>query len=96
MVCELVRHHARMRVMRIAITIAGAFCGGLTLVLLLSGWLGLVPYALMAAGYSSSSRPLIGADQLQHVPNIEAHLIGEAGSNAASIDELVALIGRQE
>jgi hypothetical protein len=35
-------------------TIAGAFWGGLALALLLSGWLGLVPYSLMAAGYYSS------------------------------------------
>ena len=50
-----------MRRVSIAITIAGAFCGGLTLVLLLAGWLGLVPYALIAAGALFIAAAITGA-----------------------------------
>jgi hypothetical protein len=39
-----------MRTATLILTIAGTFCGGLSLVLLMAGWLGLVPYALIAAG----------------------------------------------
>jgi hypothetical protein len=39
-----------MRTVSLVATIAGTFCGGLALVLLMAGWLGLVPYALVAAG----------------------------------------------
>jgi hypothetical protein len=60
-VAEPVGHHAEMRTASIAITVAGAFCGGLTLVLLLGGWLGLVPYTLMAAGALFIAAAITGA-----------------------------------
>jgi CHASE2 domain-containing sensor protein len=60
-VLQAARYNVKMKVVALCLTIAGTFAGGLSLVLLLAGWIGLVPYALIAAGALLLGGSCIGA-----------------------------------
>ena len=54
-------HHAEMKLAYIILSIAGALFGGLALILLMNGWLGWVPYPLMAGGALFVAAAVAGA-----------------------------------
>src|SRR5690606_32126087 len=41
-------------------------------------------------------RNLVGANELQHLPDLAAHAVGEARADAAAVDQLPVFIGGQE